>query len=140
MDALFLIGRIMFGFIFILPGLRLHIVGRAQGIHLAKMKGAPFPEFMVPFAGVAIVAGGLSIALGIWADIGALILCAYLLAITPIIHAFWKETDPWQQQLESANFAKNMGLVGAGLILFYALNQLQGGAGLLITDPLIGLL
>jgi uncharacterized membrane protein YphA (DoxX/SURF4 family) len=140
MDALFLISRIMFGSIFILPGLRLHLLGRAQGIQLAKAKGAPSPEFMVPFAGVALVAGGLSVALGIWADIGALILCAYLLAVTPIVHSFWKETDPWQRQLESGNFAKNIGLAGAALILFYALNQLQSGAGLLITDPLIHLL
>jgi hypothetical protein len=33
-----------------------------------------------------------------------------------------------------------MGLAGAALVLFYALNQLQSGAGLLITDPLIGVL
>jgi hypothetical protein len=40
------------------------------------------------------------------------------------------------QQNQMAHFMKNMALVGAALVLFYAFNQLQADAGLSITDPL----
>jgi hypothetical protein len=32
------------------------------------------------------------------------------LLITPLMHAFWRETDALQQQLQMANFMKNTGL------------------------------
>jgi hypothetical protein len=35
-----------------------------------------------------------------------------------------------------AHFMKNMALAGGALVLFYTYNQLQGDAGLSITDPL----
>jgi putative oxidoreductase len=46
---------------------------------------------MVPLCGAAIVAGGVSVALGIWGDLGSLVLAAFALAILSIMHAFWKE-------------------------------------------------
>jgi hypothetical protein len=54
------------------------------------------------------------------------------------MHAFWRETEAMQQQLQMVNFMKNTGLLGGALALFYAWNQLPGEAGLSITDPLIG--
>lgn len=72
----------------------------------------------------AIVAGGLSVALGIWGDLGALVLAAFALAILPIMHAFWKETEPQAQQMQMVNFVKNVSMAGGALILFYAFNQL----------------
>jgi hypothetical protein len=54
------------------------------------------------------------------------------------MHAFWRETDPMQKQSQMSNFMKNVGLLGGALALFYAWNQLQGDAGLSITDPLFG--
>jgi putative oxidoreductase len=58
--------------------------------------------------------------------------------ITPLMHAFWREEDPMQKQSQLSNFMKNVGLLGGALALFYAWNQLQGDAGLSITDPLFG--
>jgi putative oxidoreductase len=54
------------------------------------------------------------------------------------MHAFWKETDAMQRQLQMVNFVKNFSLFGAALAIFYAWNQLQGDAGASITDPLFG--
>lgn len=104
----------------------------------ARGYGAPAPELMVPLSGVAIVAGGLSVALGIWADLGALVLAAFALSMLPIMHAFWKEEDAQAQQAQMAQFVKNVSMAGGALVIFYVYNQLQDVAGLSITDPLFG--
>ena len=136
MDVVFLIGRILFGTLFVISGLTAHM-GR-QGIEYAKAYGAPAPELMVPLSGVVIVAGGLLVILGVWADLGALLVAAFLVGITPIMHAFWKEQDAQMKAIQQAMFSKNMALLGAALIVVYVYNQLQGGAGASITDPLFG--
>jgi putative oxidoreductase len=56
--------------------------------------------------------------------------------VTPFIHPFWRETDPMQRQMQMVAFNKNLGLLGGALMLFYVWNQLQGDAGLSLTDPL----
>jgi putative oxidoreductase len=134
MDVLFLIGRILLAVPFLQSGLLMHF--SRQGVEYARSYGAPAPEVMVPLSGAAIVAGGLSVALGIWGDLGALVLAAFTLAILPFMHAFWKEEDAQAQQMQIVNFVKNVSMAGGALVLFYAFNQLQGEAVLAITDPL----
>jgi uncharacterized membrane protein YphA (DoxX/SURF4 family) len=138
MEAVFLIGRILFGLLFIFSGLMAHLVGYRQGVQYARMYNVPLAELGVPLTGVMAVAGGLMVVLGIWGDLGALLIAAFLLLITPLMHAFWKETEDQQKQLQMVNFNKNFALLGAALALFYLWNQLQGEAGLSITDPLFG--
>ena len=136
MDVVFLIGRILFVLPFVMSGATIHM--SKQGVEYARSYNAPAPELMVPASGAAIVVGGMLVALGIWADLGALILGAFAVAIAPIMHAFWKETDAQTRAIQQSQFMKNMALAGAALILFYAYNQLQGAAELSITDPLFG--
>ena len=136
MDAVFLVGRILLAIPFIQSGLMMHF--SRQGVEYARNYNAPAPELTVPLSGAAIVAGGLSVALGIWGDLGALVLAAFSLAVLPIMHAFWREEDAQAQQMQMVNFVKNISMAGGALILFYAFNQLQGEAGLSITDPLFG--
>jgi hypothetical protein len=40
--------------------------------------------------------------------------------------------------MEQIQFSKDLTLAGAALVYFYTWNQLQGDAGLSITDPLFG--
>jgi putative oxidoreductase len=138
MDILFLIARILFVVIFIFSGATVHLLQRKQGIAYAKSYGVPMAEVGVPLTGVMAVVGGVLVALGLWGDLGALLIAAFLLLITPLMHAFWRETDPMQKQLQLVNFVKNTGLLGGALALFYTWNQLQGEAGLSLTDPLFG--
>ena len=95
-------------------------------------------RFDVPLSGIMAVAGALSVMLGVWADLGALLLVAFLLPVAFFMHAFWRETDEQTKSNQMAHFMKNMAMAGGALILFYAYNQLQGEAGLSITDPLFG--
>jgi putative oxidoreductase len=136
MDIVFLIGRILFVLVFLFSGSTIHLLQAKQGIAYARMYGVPAPEITVPLTGLMAVLGGLSVVFGIWGDLGALLLVAFLLPVAFYMHAFWKETDAQQKANQMAHFTKNISMVGGALALFYAWNQLQSEAGLSITDPL----
>jgi uncharacterized membrane protein YphA (DoxX/SURF4 family) len=138
MDVLFLIGRIVFALVFLFSGATVHLLQAGQGIAYARMYRVPAPEALVPLSGIVAVVGALSVMLGIWADLGALLLIAFLLPVAFFMHAFWRETDEQTKSNQMAHFMKNMAIAGGALVLFYAYNQLQGDAGLSITDPLFG--
>jgi uncharacterized membrane protein YphA (DoxX/SURF4 family) len=44
----------------------------------AHAMGGPAPEVLVPASGLMILVGGILIALGVWADLGALLIAAFL--------------------------------------------------------------
>jgi putative oxidoreductase len=117
----------LFAATFVLSGVQVHLIGRAGAIEDARSSGAPAAELMVPLSGVAIVAGGVSVALGIWADLGALILAAFALSVMCFMHAFWKEQDEQVMQNQFAHFMKNVAMAGGALVIFWAYNQAQGG-------------
>jgi putative oxidoreductase len=136
MDVVFLVGRILFVGIFLFAGSTIHLLNARQGIEYARMYKVPMAAFGVPFTGLLAVLGGLSVVLGLWGDLGALMIAAFLLLITPLMHAFWRETDAMQKQMQMTNFLKNFALLGGALVMFFAWNQLQADAGLSLTDPL----
>jgi uncharacterized membrane protein YphA (DoxX/SURF4 family) len=138
MDVVFLVGRIVFALIFVVSGLTGHLAQARQTAGYARAQGAPAPELLVPLSGVVIIVGGLAVALGVYADAGALLLAGFTFSVAFFMHAFWREQDPQQQQNQMAHFMKNMALTGAALVIFYAYNQLQDDAGLSLTDPLFG--
>jgi putative oxidoreductase len=135
-DIAFLIGRVLFAMVFLFSGSTMHLLRSRQGIEYARMYNVPAPELTVPLSGVIAVVGALSIVFGIWGDVGALLLVVFLVPVALLMHGFWKETDPQQQMNQMAHFMKNVAMIGGALVLFYAWNQLQGDAGLSITDPL----
>jgi putative oxidoreductase len=137
-DVVFLLGRILFGLLFVSSGFMAHLgEGGRAGREYARSLGAPSPDVLVPLSGITIIVGGLMVALGIWADLGALLIIGFLVGITPIMHAFWKIDDPQMRAIQSAMFFKNTALLGAGLIIFYIYNQGQD-LDLSITDALFG--
>jgi putative oxidoreductase len=137
MDVVFLIGRILFAVVFVTSALQVHLLGegRRQGIEFARRANAPAPELLVPLGGAAILAGSLMIALGLWADLGALLIIGFLVGITPIMHSYWKVDDPAMKGIQSAMFFKNISLIGAALIIFWIFNQMVDPP-LTITDSL----
>jgi putative oxidoreductase len=137
MDVVFLIGRILFALLFISSALMVHLFGegRRQAIEYARASGAPAPDLLVPLSGLAILAGGLMVAFGIWADLGALLIIGFLASITPIMHAYWKIDDPQMRAIQNAMFFKNVALLGAAIVIFWLFNQLVDPP-LTITDAL----
>ena len=65
-----------------------------------------------------IIIGGLMVALGVWGDLGALLLLVFVLATAFLIHAFWKFEDPHQRMDQQVHFMKNPGLAGGSILAF----------------------
>jgi uncharacterized membrane protein YphA (DoxX/SURF4 family) len=84
----------------------------------AKYKKLPAAKLGVLISGLMLVIGGITIILGYYADLGALLLAIFLVLAAVIFHNFWKETDATAKQNEMLGFMKDMALAGAALILF----------------------
>ena len=65
-----------------------------------------------------LLAGAASIALGIWADAGALMIALFLVLATLFFHRFWTIHDDGQRQTQAGNFYRNVALLGASLALW----------------------
>ena len=137
MGVVILIGRILYGIIFVSSGIMGHLMDADSVSGYAQSRGMKEPKLMVQASGVLMAAGGLGVILGIWGDLAALGLAVYCLVSAVAVHGFWKDEDPTMKQMEMTMFMKNLALVGGGLILF-ALMSLDAGANVdfTITDPL----
>jgi uncharacterized membrane protein YphA (DoxX/SURF4 family) len=65
-----------------------------------------------------LIIGGLYVALGVYADLGALLLAIFLVLSAFKMHDFWTIQDAQAKQGETVNFFKNLSLAGAALIIF----------------------
>lgn len=137
MDFVLVIGRVLFAAIFIFSGIA-HFTKADAMAEYSKYKGAPGGKLGVQASGALALLGGLSIALGVWPDLGALLLIAFLVPVSFFMHAFWKDTDAQAAQAENASFMKNVALIGAAIVFFVVVNQAQTVDAGLITDPLFG--
>lgn len=132
MDVVFLIGRILYAFLFLGSAVG-HLTKSADMAGYASSKGIPAAKLMVLGTGVQMLVGGLMVLLGIWGDLGSLLLALFLLGAAFLMHAFWKETDPMSRQMEMIQFNKDLALAGAALAFFWVF---QNGVGLTITHGL----
>jgi uncharacterized membrane protein YphA (DoxX/SURF4 family) len=117
MDVVLVIGRVLFALIFINSGIA-HLTKLEAMTGYAKYKKVPAAKLSVIVSGLMILIGGLYIALGIYADLGALLIALFLIPAAVLMHAFWKETDATAKQNESIGFFKDLSLAGAALIIF----------------------
>ena len=124
---LFPIARIMFSLIFIIAAPR-HF--SSEGIGHAVSLGVPFAHLLVPLSGIMAIVGGLSVALGYKARWGAWVLVAFLVPVTWMMHAYWKQSDSAAFRVQQAMFAKNLSMLGAALLIT------QFGAGRISIDDL----
>ncbi len=106
-----LLGRAIFGTFFLYNGIN-HFRNREMVTQYARTRGTPLAPAAVVGTGAMMIAGGLSLITGVRPKIGASLVSAFLLGVSPIMHAFWKETDQQAQMNEMINFTKNMALVG----------------------------
>ncbi len=135
MDVVALIGRILFVVLFLSSAFG-HLTQSEAMAGYAGSKGVPAARPAVLVSGVIMLVGALMVVLGIWADLGALLLVVFLLPTAILMHAFWRETDGQAKQMEQVQFLKDLGLAGASLLLFALFVKLGDGLGLTITGPL----
>ena len=117
MDAVLVIGRILFALIFVTSGIA-HFAKLEAMTGYAQYKKLPAAKLGVLISGLFFLLGGIYIAAGFWVDLGALLLAITLILAAVIFHNFWKETDPTAKQNEMIAFNKDIALAGASLILF----------------------
>ncbi len=117
MDILLVIGRVLFALIFINSGIA-HLTKLQAMTGYAQFKKVPAAKLSVIVTGLMLIVGGLYVALGVYADLGALLLAIFLIASAFMMHNFWTIQDEQAKQGETINFFKNLALAGAALIIF----------------------
>jgi putative oxidoreductase len=110
------VGRVLFSLVFLMTALS-HF--SSATVAYAAARGVPWPSVLVPLSGVIAVIGGLSVALGYHARLGAWLLVIFLVPVTLLMHAFWRVPDPMWAQIQLVNFMKNLSMLGAALMVAY---------------------
>lgn len=110
--ALLMIGRLIFGGYWVYSGLNHWLHASAMAVYTGA-HGVPAPALAVVGTGALLVAGGLSILTGVMPKLGALFIAIFLIGVTPIMHAFWRDITPAEYAADLANFMKNVALLGA---------------------------
>jgi uncharacterized membrane protein YphA (DoxX/SURF4 family) len=116
-DVVLLVGRVLFALIFIKSGIE-HLTKLNATTGYAQFKKVPSPKLAVIVTGLMLIIGGLYVALGIFADLGALLLAIFLIVSAFMMHNFWTIQDEQAKQGETPHFFKNIALAGAALIIF----------------------
>lgn len=119
MDYVVLAGRVLLGMIAVGSALGGHFGATAATAAYAESRtGMKNPRAAVIVTGVWLLVAGLSIWLGFYPDLGALLLAAWCLGSAFVVHNFWKDSDPMVKQMEMTNFMKNLSIAGGSLVAF----------------------
>lgn len=116
MNAIVLIGRILFGGFFLMSGIN-HFTKLEAMTGYAKYKKLPAAKLGVIGSGLFFLLGGIYILLGVWIDLGALLIAVTVILAAIIFHQYWKETDANTKMQEMMAFNKDLALGGAALII-----------------------
>lgn len=117
MDAVLVIARVLFSVMMVVGGLN-HFRQTDAMTGYAQFKKVPAARLSVQLSGLLLVLGGLSVVLGVWADLGALALAVVLVAMALKMHDFWTHEDPQAKQTETIGFFKNISMAGGALFMF----------------------
>jgi putative oxidoreductase len=134
--AILLLGRLGFAGLFGFAA-RGHIQHHARYLGTARGK-LPIPSLAGWPTGVFLLVADVSIVVGIWPDVGCLMIAAFLLPAAVLFHPFWSITDAAARRSQEGSFYRNVSLLGAALSLF-ALFTAVGHIGFAITGPAISL-
>lgn len=106
----------MFGGYFAMMGM-MHFKNLKMMTGYAMSKGTPMPGLAVAGSGMMIMLGGLGVIFGQYIQISLGLIALFLIMITPVMHTFWKETDPNKKMSEMQHFLKNMTMFAASIAL-----------------------
>ena len=106
------VGRVALGTVFLVSGLGKLAAWRGT-VAYAGSKGVP--EILLVIATALELLGAVSVVVGFRARWGALALLIFLVPVTLVFHNFWA-VPAEQQQMEMANFLKNLA-IGGGLLI-----------------------
>src|SRR5262249_56462263 len=114
MSYVVLLGRILFSLIFVKSSFGHFSAGT---IGYAAAQGVPLASITVPVSGVMALLGGLSVAFGYKAKLGAWLLVLFLAPVTIMMHRFWGLSDPQATIMQQIMFLKNLSMLGGALLI-----------------------
>ena len=126
MEILLLVGRLFFALLFIGSGIG-HLRQTAAMAGYASSKGVPAAKAATIISGLMILLGAAYIALGFYADLGALLIFLFLVPTAFLMHPYWKESDAM------IAFNKDIALAGAALAFFYIFAKHGETVGLVLS-------
>jgi putative oxidoreductase len=105
-----LLGRVLLSAIFIISGIsKIGNFGATRDAIVAH--GVPVAGLFVVLSLVIEIAAGVCILIGLQGRISAMLLMAYLIPVTLIMHNFWSYMGP-EHQMQLVNFLKNISIMG----------------------------
>lgn len=110
-----LLGRILVAAIFLWSGIG-KIGGFAGTAGYMTAKGLPLAEVLLVITIVVEIGAALMLVFGWRARLGALALLLWMVPVTIVFHAFWAVPTE-QVQMQMIQFFKNLGLMGAMLLI-----------------------
>jgi putative oxidoreductase len=110
------VGRILLGLYFLLPGL-MKITGFDATLASMELHGVPFAIGLLILTIPLQVGGGLALIANWQTRTTAFLLAGLTLVITVFMHDFWNEYPEANTQHELQNFIKNLGIFAGLLVL-----------------------
>jgi putative oxidoreductase len=127
-DFLILVGRVMFGWIFISSGWRKLMDIPA---FVSSMPRRDLPAFLGYVAPPVEFVGGILLVIGFATRYTAVVMLVFLIIATFSSHRYWNYPEA-QQANQSSHFWKNISMMGGNVLLFvtgagrYALDRVMG--------------
>ena len=114
--AFLLLGRLLIGLYFILPGVQKITQFDAMSQYMQK-HNVPMISVLLVVTIVLQIVGGLAIIVGYKGKLAAFILAGLTLLISVYMHNFWNLPEGGDVSHETQNFVKNMAIMAGLLIL-----------------------
>jgi putative oxidoreductase len=136
--AILLAGRVLFA-VFFANSAYGHFKNHSMMTAYARKAGVPVSVVAGWPAGAWLAAASVSVAVGIWADLGALMIAAFVVPTTWLFHDFWEIEDPMPRQTERQSFLRNVTFLGAAVALFALFASIGHGLRFTVTGSLLDL-
>lgn len=133
--AVLLAGRIVLSLFFFFSA-SFHLFQGAQAEGYAKSVGFPWAKLAGWPSGLYLLAAATSVSVGIWPDLGALLIGLWVIPTALWFHAFWKVEDQMQRMSQMQLFWRNVTFLGMAIALFATFAGLGDGLRFSVTGPL----
>jgi uncharacterized membrane protein YphA (DoxX/SURF4 family) len=131
-----LIGRLVFAYYFgAVAGIG-HFKKDQMMRGYAQQAGFPVPAVAGWVAGLWLVLGAASVGLGIWPDLGSVMIGVFVIPATLFFHRFWSFEDEGQRTFQRTAFYRNLVILGTSLVFFGTFVTLGSELRFSITGPL----
>ena len=111
-----LLGRWVLAWFFLTEAYRHALEWNSTAV-LLTMKGLPAPQIVLALAIAGAVLGSVSLILGLWTRVGALVLFAITIGLAVTLHDFWHLKTELARAADYDIFARDMAIAGGLLVL-----------------------